>query len=118
MFSGWMDKLWPVNDVMTALTKNMYLDPETYSYDDTVKTIKEKEEVMISNVSSSTEKINKLFPIDSKIEFKKINYGSIYLRFTRKYMTESTILKMNNITIDIAPKESMQIGRAACRERV
>ena len=107
MFSGWMDKLWPVNDVMTALTKNMYLDPETYSYDDTVKTIKEKEEVMISNVSSSTEQINKLFPIDSKIEFKKINYGSIYLRFTKKYMTESTILKMNNIIIDIAPKESM-----------
>ena len=99
--------MYPVGDVVPGLTSSLMLHPSSFNNDDIIAVMKAKEEATITSPYVDIEQLNKKLPSTSKIQFNAITFGSIFLRFPKAYYTKDTILKFNDVTIEIKPKTTI-----------
>ena len=99
--------MYPVGDVVPGLTSSLMLHPSSFNNDDIIAVMKAKEEATITSPYVDIEQLNKKLPSTSKIQFNAITFGSIFLRFPKAYYNKDTILKFNDVTIEIKPKTTI-----------
>ena len=98
--------MYPVGDVVPGLTSSLMLHPSSFNNDDIIAEMKAKEEATITSPYVDIEQLNKKLPSTSKIQFNAITFGSIFLRFPKAYYNKDTILKFNDVTIEIKQKKT------------
>ena len=101
MFGNFMDKLYPVKDLLTNLTQILHLKPENYDLDNLINTMKQKEQIEILNSEIDEQYFNNKILNKFNFILNSLKIGRLFLLFKKSYMKDDTILKFENITIDI-----------------
>ena len=96
-----MDKLYPVNDFLGNLVPILNLDPNTYKLQELIDKMKKTEECEINNTSMQLDLINKKLQNKYNFLIKNVKFGKIYFKFPKTYLVNNTIIRMNDICIDI-----------------
>ena len=98
---NFMDKLYPVNDFLGNLVPLLNLDPNTFKLQELIDTMKKTEQCEINNTSMQLNLINEKLQNKSNFLIKDVKFGKIYFKFPKTYLVNNTIIRMNDICIDI-----------------
>ncbi len=98
---NFMDKLYPVKDFLGNLIPILNLDPNTYKLEELIETMKKTEQCEINNTSMQLDLINNKLQNKYNFLIKNLTFGKIYFKFPKTYLVNNTIIRMNDICIDL-----------------